>query len=62
MKTGARFPVLVATGFIETQAREKLKDVDVDGFIQKPFHVSQLQEKIEVLLKVTSHVNRRVFL
>jgi PAS domain S-box-containing protein len=50
-ETGARFPVLVATGFIETQAREKLKDVDVDGFIQKPFHVSQLQEKIEVLLK-----------
>ena len=48
-ESGARFPVLVASGFIEAQARDKLKDAYVDGFIQKPFHVSQLQEKIAPL-------------
>lgn len=32
---GERFPVLVASGLIEAQARDKLKDVNVDGFIQK---------------------------
>ena len=51
---GARFPVLVASGFIESQAREKLKDVKVDGFIQKPFHVNQLQEKINAIFKASS--------
>jgi DNA-binding response OmpR family regulator len=48
-ETGAQFPVLVASGFIEVQARERLSDVRVDGFLQKPFHVSQLREKIDAL-------------
>jgi CheY-like chemotaxis protein len=47
---GARFPVLVASGFIESQAREKLRDIQVDGFLQKPFQVSQLREKLDALL------------
>ena len=53
-ENGARFPVLVASGFIESQAREKLKDVQVDGFIQKPFHVNQLQEKINAIFNAPS--------
>jgi PAS domain S-box-containing protein len=48
---GAQFPVLVATGFIEAQAREKLRDVPVDGFIQKPFHVNQLQQKLNTIFR-----------
>ena len=50
---GARCPVLVASGFIEAQAREKLRDVQVDGFIQKPFHVNQLHEKIAPLFQLS---------
>jgi CheY-like chemotaxis protein len=45
----ASLPVLMASGFIESQAREKMGDARVDGFIKKPFRVDQLQEKIDAI-------------
>ncbi|BBO82205.1 hypothetical protein DSCO28_27710 [Desulfosarcina ovata subsp. sediminis] len=47
---GATFPVLVTSGFTEFQVREKLGDVQVDGYINKPFRMDQLQEKISAVL------------
>jgi two-component system cell cycle sensor histidine kinase/response regulator CckA len=48
---GAAFPILVASGFTNAQAREKLGNIRVDGFIKKPFRVEQLQEKINKIFK-----------
>jgi len=45
----ASLPVLVTSGFIETQAREKLEGLQVDGYIKKPFRLDQLQEKIDAI-------------
>jgi CheY-like chemotaxis protein len=42
-------PVLVTSGFIESQAREKLGGLRVDGYIKKPFRVDQLREKIDAI-------------
>lgn len=47
---GAAFPVLVTSGFTELQGREKLGDVSVDGYINKPFRMDQLQEKIRAVM------------
>ncbi len=46
----ALLPVLVASGFTESQAREKMGAARADGFIKKPFRVDQLQEKIDAIL------------
>jgi PAS domain S-box-containing protein len=44
-------PVLVASGFTESQAREKLGDAPVAGFIKKPFRIEQLRETIETIFR-----------
>jgi signal transduction histidine kinase/CheY-like chemotaxis protein len=46
---GAAFPILVASGFTDAQSREKMGDVKVDGYIQKPFRLEQLKAKINDL-------------
>jgi CheY-like chemotaxis protein len=48
---GASFPVLVTSGFTEAQARERIGDVHVDGYINKPFRIDQLKEKIEMIFQ-----------
>jgi PAS domain S-box-containing protein len=50
----ASLPILVASGFTESQAREKMGDARVDGFIQKPFRVEQLQEKIDAIFHLSA--------
>ena len=46
-------PILVASGFTEAQARERLADAPVDGYIKKPFRVEQLQEKIDSIFSAS---------
>ncbi|MGA6926841.1 MAG: response regulator, partial [Desulfosarcina sp.] len=51
---GAFFPVLVASGFNEPQAREKMGHAKVDGYIQKPFRLDQLRNKIETIVNAAT--------
>ncbi len=44
-------PVLVASGFTESQARERLGDAPVAGFIKKPFRLEQLRQTIEAIFR-----------
>lgn len=46
---GAAFPILVSSGFNEAQAQEKMGHAAVDGYIQKPFRIDQLREKIDAI-------------
>src|SRR2546427_4716547 len=43
-------PILVASGYSELDARERFGDSANASFIQKPYTVMQLTEKIEALL------------
>jgi two-component system cell cycle sensor histidine kinase/response regulator CckA len=45
----SELPVLMSSGFIEAHAREKLGGLRADAYIKKPFHLKQLQEKIETI-------------
>ncbi|BBO71535.1 hypothetical protein DSCA_54650 [Desulfosarcina alkanivorans] len=49
----ASLPLLVASGFTESQAREKMGRARVDGYLKKPFRVEQLQEKIDAIFHST---------
>jgi two-component system cell cycle sensor histidine kinase/response regulator CckA len=51
LSMGATFPVLVTSGFTEAQARERIGDIHVDGYINKPFRIDQLKEKIEMIFQ-----------
>ncbi len=45
----ASLPILISSGYTESQAREKLGDVSVTGFIKKPFRMDQLHEKVDAI-------------
>jgi CheY-like chemotaxis protein len=47
-------PVLVASGFAESQARERLGDAPVAGFIKKPLRLEQLKETIEAIFRAVA--------
>ena len=53
---GATFPMLVASGYTDAQSREKLGDINVDGFLQKPFRVEELKEKINSIFDASGKV------
>jgi CheY-like chemotaxis protein len=43
-------PVIIATGYGETEAEQHFAGKDMAGFLQKPYTVSQLMEAIAVVI------------
>jgi PAS domain S-box-containing protein len=50
---GIRVPVLITSGFSETEVCEEFSDFDIAGFIQKPFTVAQLANRVSSVLHGT---------
>ena len=46
----AGVPVIVSSGYSETEAVQRFAGKDTAGFLQKPYTVSQLMETIAVVL------------
>ncbi|MBU1061846.1 MAG: response regulator, partial [Candidatus Omnitrophica bacterium] len=55
-----RYPILVLTARGELESL--FKDIDVDGFITKPFRVDELNKEIEIIItkRYGSHARRRL--
>lgn len=51
-------PVLIMSGFDEQQSLENFKDLDVAGFIHKPFQMEQLQAKLKRVLPDAAFAKR----
>jgi len=49
-KIQPKVKVLLASGYVGDQSEKRLINVGFDGFIQKPFNLKQLSEKIEDIL------------
>jgi two-component system cell cycle sensor histidine kinase/response regulator CckA len=42
--------ILLASAYVEDQSEKRLISTGFDGFLQKPFNMKQLSEKIEAIL------------
>lgn len=50
-------PVLMMSGYDESEQREAFEDLNISGFIHKPFRMEQLMEKLESVLHIPESVS-----
>jgi CheY-like chemotaxis protein len=52
---GVAVPVILTSGFSEAEALRRFDDLDLAGFLQKPFELGALVERVRKTLTETAH-------